>query len=181
MFESRQFLETLSSFQQLLREGIFDMPCMGVANTKYRILRRLLLSSFAKSKWIEHYQQNKVCNSYFEWNTSCSNGRLVNITFFQDAERKKTDYSVQEGLQISVRHNQDHDFTGSLSFLFRMHALFWGSSLLINRYSVCFEATACLANVINHSSSPVLSLQCQIFSCLNIVLCSSGMICQSPP
>lgn len=38
------------------------MPCAGDANMNYRSLRRLLLSNLTKSKWIEYFQQNKVCN-----------------------------------------------------------------------------------------------------------------------
>ncbi|XP_077244847.1 GATA transcription factor 27-like [Tasmannia lanceolata] len=59
MFESPQFLEALSSFQQLLLEGIFDLSYSGVKAEECRTLKRLALLNLTKSKWVEHYNRLK--------------------------------------------------------------------------------------------------------------------------
>ncbi|XP_043725758.1 GATA transcription factor 26-like [Telopea speciosissima] len=55
MFDSPQFKENLSSFQQLLAEGVFDLSFSGVKSEDCKTLKRLVLVSLAKSKWVEQY------------------------------------------------------------------------------------------------------------------------------
>ncbi|KAL6008337.1 hypothetical protein ACLOJK_033846 [Asimina triloba] len=56
MFDSPQFLEMLSSFQQLLLEGAFDLSFPGINADECRTLKKLALVNLSKSKWIEHYK-----------------------------------------------------------------------------------------------------------------------------
>ncbi|ONK56301.1 uncharacterized protein A4U43_C10F6370 [Asparagus officinalis] len=59
MFNSSQFMETFSYFQQLLREGIFESSISGTDNGDYRILKRLVLQNFSRPTWVEHYKRLK--------------------------------------------------------------------------------------------------------------------------
>lgn len=60
MFDSPHFKENLTSFQQLLREGVFDVSFPGTAIEDCKTLKRLVLWHSSKSKWVEHYHQLKV-------------------------------------------------------------------------------------------------------------------------
>ncbi|XP_068634498.1 GATA transcription factor 26-like [Aristolochia californica] len=59
MFESPQFSETLSCFQHLLLEGIFDLSMSEINSEECRTLKRLALANLAKSKWVERFQHIK--------------------------------------------------------------------------------------------------------------------------
>ncbi|KAJ6804481.1 GATA transcription factor 26-like [Iris pallida] len=59
MFNSSQFVETLSYFQQLLQEGIFDLSNSAVNDEEYKILRRHVLQNLTRSTWVEHYKKLK--------------------------------------------------------------------------------------------------------------------------
>ncbi|XP_038726373.1 GATA transcription factor 26-like isoform X2 [Tripterygium wilfordii] len=59
MFDSPQFKENLSSFQQLLAEGVFDISFSGVKTEDCKTLKRLALFNLTKYKWVEHYHQLK--------------------------------------------------------------------------------------------------------------------------
>ncbi|KAJ4712649.1 GATA transcription factor 26-like [Melia azedarach] len=59
MFDSLQFKENLSSFQQLLAEGVFDLSFPGVTTEDCKTLKRLALSNLTKSNWVEHYHSLK--------------------------------------------------------------------------------------------------------------------------
>lgn len=61
MFDSKQFEENISCFQQLLAEGVFDNTLSGVKTEDCRTLKRFVLCSLTKSKWVEQYNQLKVC------------------------------------------------------------------------------------------------------------------------
>ncbi|KAK1262083.1 GATA transcription factor 26 [Acorus gramineus] len=56
MFDSPQFLENLSSFQQLLMKGIFDLSFSGASIEECRNSKKLALGSLTKSKWVEHHK-----------------------------------------------------------------------------------------------------------------------------
>lgn len=60
MFDSPQFKESLSFFQQLLGEGVFDISFPGVKAEDCKTLQRLALLKFENSKWVEHYNLLKV-------------------------------------------------------------------------------------------------------------------------
>ena len=63
MFNSSQFKENLTYFQQLLGEGVFDISLLGAKPEDCKTLKRLALSNLSKSKWVEHYNFLKVCAS----------------------------------------------------------------------------------------------------------------------
>uniref|UniRef100_A0A7N0VGS5 GATA transcription factor n=1 Tax=Kalanchoe fedtschenkoi TaxID=63787 RepID=A0A7N0VGS5_KALFE len=65
MFDSAHFVENLSSFQQLLAEGVFDITLSGVKAEDCKTLRRFALSNLTKSKWVEHYNLLKKCRNGF--------------------------------------------------------------------------------------------------------------------
>ncbi|KAL3834979.1 hypothetical protein ACJIZ3_009715 [Penstemon smallii] len=56
MFDSPQFKENLLSFQKLLANGVFDNSFSRVSTDDCRILKKLLLCNFTKSKWVEQYK-----------------------------------------------------------------------------------------------------------------------------
>ncbi|KNA15524.1 hypothetical protein SOVF_097470 [Spinacia oleracea] len=56
---SKQFKENLSSFQQLLADGVFDTSFPGVQTEDCKVLRRLALSNMTKSKWVEYHNMLK--------------------------------------------------------------------------------------------------------------------------
>ena len=60
LFDSPQFRENLTSFQQLLAEGVFDISLSGVKPEDCKTLKKLALSSLSKSKWVEQYHLLKV-------------------------------------------------------------------------------------------------------------------------
>ncbi|KAL1548964.1 GATA transcription factor 26-like [Salvia divinorum] len=55
MFDSTEFNTNLSSFQTLIAEGVFDNSFGGVNMEDCRILKKLVLSDLAKSKWVEQH------------------------------------------------------------------------------------------------------------------------------
>ncbi|XP_042508743.1 GATA transcription factor 26-like isoform X2 [Macadamia integrifolia] len=55
MFNSPQFKENVSSFQQLLAEGLFDLSFSEVNTEDCKTLKRLVLINLAKSKWVEQH------------------------------------------------------------------------------------------------------------------------------
>ncbi|XP_044486157.1 GATA transcription factor 26-like isoform X1 [Mangifera indica] len=63
MFDSLQFKENLTSFQQLLAEGVFDLSFQGASTENCKTLKRLSLSNLTTSKWVEHYNLLKKCKS----------------------------------------------------------------------------------------------------------------------
>ncbi|KAG1354362.1 GATA transcription factor 27 [Cocos nucifera] len=62
MFSSPQFVESLSHFQQLLQEGIFDLSFLGENVEECRNLRKLVLLNLTKFKWVEYYKHLKDAN-----------------------------------------------------------------------------------------------------------------------
>lgn len=62
MFNSSQFRKNLTYFQQILGEGVFDFDTSSLgANTRdCQALKRLALSDFSQSKWVEQYDLLKV-------------------------------------------------------------------------------------------------------------------------
>uniref|UniRef100_A0A9I9CGN7 GATA transcription factor 26 n=1 Tax=Cucumis melo TaxID=3656 RepID=A0A9I9CGN7_CUCME len=63
MFDSPYFKENLTSFQQLLSEGIFDVSFLGTKVEDCKTLKRLVLYNSSKSKWVERYHQLKKCKN----------------------------------------------------------------------------------------------------------------------
>ena len=65
LFQSPQFSENLSYFQQLLLEGTFDVSSSEVTPDECRTLKKLVLGSSTKSKWVEYYMKIKARLFYF--------------------------------------------------------------------------------------------------------------------
>ncbi|KAL8152188.1 hypothetical protein V2J09_009948 [Rumex salicifolius] len=63
MFSSSSFKENLSSFQQLLSEGVFGNSSSGVKAEDLRTLKRLAVSNLTKSKWLILYNKLKDSKS----------------------------------------------------------------------------------------------------------------------
>ncbi|QCD91506.1 hypothetical protein DEO72_LG4g2472 [Vigna unguiculata] len=63
MFNSSQFKENLTYFQQLLAEGVFDISLRGAKPEDCKTLKRLAISNLSKSKWVEHYNFLKKCKN----------------------------------------------------------------------------------------------------------------------
>ncbi|KAL9231169.1 hypothetical protein vseg_006426 [Gypsophila vaccaria] len=55
IFISTVFKENVSSFQQLLGDGVLDTSFPGVETEDCKVLARLALSNLSKCKWVEHY------------------------------------------------------------------------------------------------------------------------------
>lgn len=62
MFNSVQFEEALTNFQDLLSEGIFDVYASGLNPQVQQIVQKLILTDLTKSKWIERYSQLPNCS-----------------------------------------------------------------------------------------------------------------------
>ncbi|XP_052725720.1 GATA transcription factor 26 isoform X2 [Vigna angularis] len=63
MFNSSQFKENITCFQQLLAEGVFDISLLGAKPEDCKTLKRLAISNLSKSKWVEHYNFLKKCKN----------------------------------------------------------------------------------------------------------------------
>lgn len=59
LFTSMHFKESLSSFQQLLANGVFDISFSGVQTEDCNVLKRLALSNMTKCKWVEYHNMLK--------------------------------------------------------------------------------------------------------------------------
>ncbi|CAA7393151.1 unnamed protein product [Spirodela intermedia] len=59
MFQSPQFTENMSYYRQLLADGTFDMNGSGVTADESRALKKLVLTSSLKSKWVEYHTKIK--------------------------------------------------------------------------------------------------------------------------
>lgn len=66
MFDSPQFEESISSFQKILADGVFDNTVSGLKLEDCRMLKRFVLCNLSKSKWVEHYNLLKVCTGFLE-------------------------------------------------------------------------------------------------------------------
>lgn len=62
MFEGAELNMNLLSFQKLLAEGVFDNSSHTFSSEDCKILRKLILCDFTKSKWVEQYAKFKVRN-----------------------------------------------------------------------------------------------------------------------
>ncbi|GLU05512.1 hypothetical protein SLE2022_226100 [Rubroshorea leprosula] len=63
MFDSLQFKENLTYFQNLLEEGVFDLSLSGVKMEDCDTLKRFALCNSAKSHWVERYHRLKTFKS----------------------------------------------------------------------------------------------------------------------
>ncbi|PKA50292.1 GATA transcription factor 26 [Apostasia shenzhenica] len=77
MFSSTQLVESLSYFQQLLQEGIFDLSFCQMHVEECRNLKRLVLLNLTKSRWVEHYKQLKEVDDFVDNEGSCFSPRSL--------------------------------------------------------------------------------------------------------
>ncbi|PON64623.1 GATA transcription factor [Parasponia andersonii] len=90
LFDSPQFRENITSFQQLLAEGVFDISFSGAKPEDCKTLKRLALSNLSKSKWVEHYHLLKNPKSSSRVSViSASNVTASSNRRPQDSQNKK--------------------------------------------------------------------------------------------
>ncbi|KAG6515734.1 hypothetical protein ZIOFF_026163 [Zingiber officinale] len=63
MFSSSQFMETLSYFQLLLQDGVFDLSLSEANAEECKTLKRLVLRNCKRIEWSEFYQKLKDASS----------------------------------------------------------------------------------------------------------------------
>ncbi|CAN1195572.1 GATA transcription factor 26 [Linum perenne] len=95
MFDSPQFKENLSSYQQLLAEGVFDLSFSGAKTEDCKTLKRLTLSNFSKSKWVEHYNLLKRGRNNGGMPSPVARGKHVVASNFSTNAKRPRDSSSQ--------------------------------------------------------------------------------------
>ncbi|KAK4489176.1 hypothetical protein RD792_004970, partial [Penstemon davidsonii] len=127
MFDSPQFKENLLSFQKLLADGAFDNSFSRVSTDDCRILKKLLLCNFTKSKWVEQYKIFKVCRILYCISTlnltriddlevvggfkGLATDHLSSMKGSQDGQRQKfagTEVIMKSPRRIIVKSSYDH-------------------------------------------------------------------------
>ncbi|KAI4315201.1 hypothetical protein L6164_028035 [Bauhinia variegata] len=93
MFNSSQFKENLTYFQQLLMEGVFDISLLGAKPEDCKTLKRLALSNLSKSKWVEHYNLLKRCKNRVEKpvtpvSTGIASSNVANVKKLRDSQNQ---------------------------------------------------------------------------------------------
>ncbi|KAK7262168.1 hypothetical protein RJT34_29729 [Clitoria ternatea] len=94
MFNSFQFKENFTYFQQLLGEGVFDISMLGTSPEEWKMLRRLVLSNLSKSKWVEHYNflkkcENKAGISIDQGHAGMGSSNVANAKRMHDSQNRK--------------------------------------------------------------------------------------------
>ncbi|XP_022958264.1 GATA transcription factor 26-like [Cucurbita moschata] len=92
MFDSPYFKESLTSFQQLLREGVFDASFLGTMIEDCTTLKRLVLCNSSKSKWVERYHQLKKRKNDGE-GSFLSNANTSVSSNFMNVKRLRESYN----------------------------------------------------------------------------------------
>ncbi|CAN0842645.1 GATA transcription factor 26 [Linum grandiflorum] len=87
MFDSSQFKENLSFYQQLLAEGVFDLSFKEAKTEDCKTLKRLTLSNFSKSKWVEHYNLLKKCRNNGGKSPAGKGNHVVASNFSSSSQR----------------------------------------------------------------------------------------------
>ncbi|KAH7549683.1 hypothetical protein JRO89_XS13G0066000 [Xanthoceras sorbifolium] len=108
MFDSLQFKENLSSFQQLLAEGVFDFSFSGVKSEDCKTLKRLALSNFTTSIWVEHYHflkkgKKSTGGSVVSRGQNIITSNNVNVKRSRDSLNKK--FPAQSTVEFSDAKN----------------------------------------------------------------------------
>ncbi|XP_057761526.1 GATA transcription factor 26 [Arachis stenosperma] len=112
MFNSSQFKENLTYFQQLLGEGVFDISFLGAKPEDCKTLKRLALSNLSKSKWVEHYSYLKRCKttaakSVSQGSTGKASSNFANAKRLRDGRNQnspelKTMMRSPKGMTIKI-------------------------------------------------------------------------------
>lgn len=90
MFDSLQFEESISSFQKLLADGVFDNTISGFKLEDCRMLKRLVLCNLSKSKWVEHYKLLKDVKSSSSTSISKVAGEFNDIATGHSVNAKRS-------------------------------------------------------------------------------------------
>jgi hypothetical protein len=98
MFDSSQFKENLTYFQQLLVEGVFDISLSGAKPEDCKTLKRYALSNLSKSKWVEHYHFLKRCKNRADKSDTPGSTASTN---FANAKRKR-DSRIQNFSEVKT-------------------------------------------------------------------------------
>ncbi|KAH7514256.1 hypothetical protein FEM48_Zijuj11G0069400 [Ziziphus jujuba var. spinosa] len=93
LFDSPQFNENLTSFQQLLAEGVFDISFSGAKAEDCKTLKRLALSSLSKSKWVERYHLLKNYKTSCGGPVACGpnatvSSNIINVKRLRDSQNQ---------------------------------------------------------------------------------------------
>ncbi|XP_065856937.1 GATA transcription factor 26 isoform X2 [Euphorbia lathyris] len=123
MFDSPQFKENISCYQQLLAEGFFDLSFSGAKAEDCNTLKRLTLSNFSKSKWVEHYNQlKKSKNSTGKFNVGrepniFTSSNMVSAKRSRDSQGKKIpEVKIKSPKRMNMKaayENKEMDSDGS--------------------------------------------------------------------
>ncbi|KAE9607423.1 putative transcription factor C2C2-GATA family [Lupinus albus] len=94
MFDSSQFKENLTYFQQLLGEGVFDISMFKAKPEDCKTLKRLALSNLSTSKWVEQYNFLKRCKdragkSVAMGSPGMTSSNVANVKRLRDGQNKK--------------------------------------------------------------------------------------------
>ncbi|WJX60514.1 hypothetical protein P8452_45716 [Trifolium repens] len=98
MFDSSQFKENITYFQQLLVEGVFDISLSGAKPEDCKTLKRYALSNLSKSKWVEHYHFLKRCKNRAEKSDTPGSTASAN---FANTKRKR-DSRIQNFSEVKT-------------------------------------------------------------------------------
>ncbi|KAJ1415027.1 Zinc finger, GATA-type [Sesbania bispinosa] len=97
MFDSCQFKENLTYFQQLLGEGVFDISLLGAKPEDCKMLKRFALSDLSKSKWVEHYHflkmqryKNKPGKCVDQGSTAVASSSAANFKRYRDSQNQNS-------------------------------------------------------------------------------------------
>ncbi|KAL5551352.1 hypothetical protein UlMin_001528 [Ulmus minor] len=94
LFDGPQFRENLTSFQQLLAKGVFDISFSGAKPEDCKTVKRLAVTNSLKSKWVEHYNLLKSCPSSVSGSVVsgpyvAASNNIMNGKRLQDSQSKK--------------------------------------------------------------------------------------------
>ncbi|KAJ0251290.1 GATA transcription factor 26 [Hirschfeldia incana] len=110
MFESAQFKENFSLFQQLIADGVFEMPSSsGTKLEKLRAFKKLALSDFNKSRLVESYnllkEREKGTGDSVTTNSRSSNPNVPKniVTIKRRCENQTQVKSESRGLMRSPK------------------------------------------------------------------------------
>ncbi|XP_074264744.1 GATA transcription factor 27-like [Silene latifolia] len=116
VFTSTHFKENLSSFQQLLEDGMLDTSFPGVQTEDLKVLKRLALSNLSKCKWLEHYNnlKNKVAEDCTEQRInkfgakSCFAGTLTSESKYTMKSPKRVPLKVDYKRKGSIQNDMSY-------------------------------------------------------------------------
>ncbi|KAF3448253.1 hypothetical protein FNV43_RR08966 [Rhamnella rubrinervis] len=93
LFDSPHLKESLTSFQQLLGEGVFDISFPGAKAEDCKTLKRFALINLSKSKWVEHYHLLKNSKNSCGGSVDCgpngtTSSNIINVKRLRDSQKQ---------------------------------------------------------------------------------------------